>query len=147
MPTPLANDVALSGGGPREAELISMLEAERTATKDAKTALAEAEIAQQNMKKKFDQLKSAGGAQMAFMRKKLEENYQDKLDELEVELDEAHDEAAALRLQLKMMVEHIESGSPGGVPEWLGKDGIPDVAGSESRHVSPAVWDLETMHD
>ena len=119
-PTPLHNDVALGGGS--SDELSKALELERSACKEAKSALAEAEIAQRNMQRKFEQvgrrrshrsvaarpcaslfhgvlqerlappvarpaqmarrshsvaqLKSSTSGQMAFMRKKLEENYQ-----------------------------------------------------------------------
>ena len=41
---------------------------------------------------------------MSFMRKKLEEQYQGKLDEMEAELDETRDESGALRVQIKMLM-------------------------------------------
>ena len=46
--------------------------------------------------------------QMSFMRKKLEEQYQGKLDEMEAELDETRDESEALRVQIKMLMGHVE---------------------------------------
>ena len=70
--------------------------------------------------------------QMSFMRKKLEEQYQGKLDEMEAELDETRDESEALRVQIKMLMEHMEQ-SGGTVPTQLATAGSADAG--DSRHV------------
>ena len=70
--------------------------------------------------------------QMSFMRKKLEEQYQGKLDEMEAELDETRDESEALRVQIKMLMEHMEQ-SGGTVPTQLATAGSADAG--DKKHV------------
>ena len=70
--------------------------------------------------------------QMSFMRKKLEKQYQGKLDEMEAELEETHGESEALRAQIKELMEHVEQ-SGGTVPTQLASAGSADAG--DSRHV------------
>jgi hypothetical protein len=96
-----------SGG---EVEMLNqMLEVERAGLVAAKSELVESEQNNRALQRKFDQLKSSTSGQMAFMRKKLEEQYQKKLDEMEAELDESRDETEAMRLQMQTLIEHVES--------------------------------------
>ena len=69
---------------------------------------------------------------MSFMRKKLEEQYQSKLDEIESELEETQDESEALRMQLKTLMEHMEQ-SGGTVPTQLATAGSADAG--DKKHV------------
>jgi hypothetical protein len=125
-------------GGLASLELKQLLAASEASGKEAKDALLEERRKNAEMQKKFDQLKSSTSGQMAFMRRKLEENYQNKLDELETELDEARDESTALRLQTKMLVEHIEGGQGAAQPVPAGflNTSVEHQSDVESRHVS-----------
>lgn len=138
-PTPLAGDVALGGSGAqsqRVEELEQLLAVESAALKEANDKLLAAEQQQRETERKFDQLRSSTSGQMAFMRKKLEQSYQAKLDEMESELEEARDEAAALRLQTKMLVEHIEGGHTGSTPSGFLDTQVDHQSNDESRHVA-----------
>ena len=55
---------------------------------------------------------------------------------MESELDEARDEAAALRLQTKMLVEHIEGGHTGSTPSGFLDTQVDHQSNDESRHVA-----------
>ena len=69
---------------------------------------------------------------MSFMRKKLEKQYQGKLDEMEAELEETHGESEALRAQIKELMEHVEQ-SGGTVPTQLATAGSADAG--DKKHV------------
>ena len=89
--------------------LKSLLEVERAGLVAAKSDLAESDSKNRALQRKFDQLKSATSGQLAFMKKKLEAQYQSTVDDMEAELEESRDECEALRLQMQQLLEHMEA--------------------------------------
>lgn len=85
---------------------------------------------------------------MAFMRKKLEEQYQNKLDEMEAELDEARDESEAQRLQMKSLIEHVEqSGGTALAAAELAAAAAAGGAEGDTRHVEKLKKELAKQGD
>lgn len=111
--------------------LASELEVERAATVAAKSELLESQSAYRALQRKFDQLKSATSGQLAFMKKKLEAQYQNTLDGMEAELEESRDECEALRVQMQQLLEHMEA-EGAAAPAQLT---VTPQSSGESRHL------------
>lgn len=112
--------------------LKSLLEVERAGLVAAKSELAESDSKNRALQRKFDQLKSATSGQLAFMKKKLEAQYQNTVDGMEAELEESRDECEALRLQMQQLLEHMEA-TGAAAPAQL--RAATETATGDTRHV------------